>query len=192
MIEGIDLKSSYIILHLFGVTVGAGGAFMSDLIFLSSIKDQNISPTEQRFMDIGSKMVWVGLVILVLSGILLMSLDVAGYLASSKFQAKMTIVGIIILNGIVFHFLHIPRIKRHVGEDLSSSDEFHRKAFLLFVSGVVSVISWIFALVLGSLQSIPISYLPTMMVYGIVVVSGVLLGWILLKGVLFSSHRRKK
>ncbi len=144
--------------HLFGVIIGAGGAFASDFMFFSSIKDKMISHTEMRFLRLGSRMVWVGLAIIIFSGAFLFAADAARYLDSSKFLAKMTIVGVIIVNGVIFHLYHIPRLHKHIGRDFSLSKEFVKKSPLLLISGVISVVSWLAAFVLGVFHEVPYSY----------------------------------
>ena len=54
MFDFIEIKTVYTILHLFGIAIGAGGAFASDLIFFKSIKDGKLSNTEFGFMEMGS------------------------------------------------------------------------------------------------------------------------------------------
>lgn len=154
----MELKLILTIFHLLGVALGAGGAYMSDVMFFSSAKDGRISRTELRFLTLGSIMVWTGLAILLLSGLGLFSLDLERYLASSKFQAKATIVLIIFLNGLVFHFSHLDRLKRHTDEHFPSSDEFMRKRPILLASGAISFVSWTSALVLGAIPGLPYSY----------------------------------
>lgn len=167
--EFIDLKTIYTILHIFGAVLGAGGAFTSDAMFFSSMKDRMVTKTELRFLKLGSVMVWGGLILLLISGALLFSTDPAGYLASSKFLVKMTIVLIIILNGIFFHYNHIPRISRHVDTHLPSSDEFVRESPLLVFSGAISFVSWSATIILGVLRGIPYSYIEGMLFYVIAV-----------------------
>ena len=128
MFDFIDYKSFWTIVHVLGVIIGAGGAFASDLMFFNSVKDRKIDQTEMRFFRLGSKMVWVGIAIIVVSGIFLVSTNIPRHLESSKFLAKMTIVAVIIVNGVIFHTTHIPRLHRHIGRDYSSSKEFVKKA----------------------------------------------------------------
>lgn len=165
----MELKLILTILHLLGVALGAGGAYMSDLMFFSSARDSRISQTELRFLTLGSIMVWLGLSILFLSGLGLFSLDSAKYLASTKFQAKATIVFIIFLNGLVFHFSHLDRIKRHTDEHFPSSDEFMRKRPILLASGAVSFVSWTSALILGAIPGLPYSYSQIMGGYLVII-----------------------
>ena len=166
----MELSSLYTIFHLLGVALGLGGALMSDSMFLKSLKDMKISKTEMGFLQGGSAMVWLGLIILIISGALLFSLNTERYLDSDKFLAKMTIVGIILLNGLFLHISLVPRLRRHIEGHLPSSDEFMRKRLYLFTSGAVSLVSWLSALVLGALHKVPWSYADIMGVYLLILV----------------------
>jgi len=142
-----------------------GGAIASDSIFFSSIRDEKISDTEMRFLRLGGKMVWLGLGIIVVSGIFLVAVNPWRYLSSQKFLAKMTIVAILIANGILFHLVHIPRLHRHAGTHFPSSDEFMRAVPLLLASGATSVVSWFSTFVLGAVGRLDFSYGTFMAVY---------------------------
>lgn len=174
MFDFIDYHTFWVIIHLFGVIVGAGGAFTSDWIFFSSIKDNVVSRTEMRFLRLSSKMVWIGIAVIVISGAFLFAADPREYIQSSKFLAKMTIVAVIIANGIIFHRHHIPRLHRHVGRNVSLSEEFMKKSPLLLASGAVSGVSWLSAFVLGALPEVPYGYPAIMALYLIVLGLGVL------------------
>lgn len=163
--ELIDFKSLFIILHIIGAVLGAGGAYISDAIFISATKDRIINKTEFRFMKMGSIFVWTGLFMLIVSGLLLFLTNPVFYLNSSKFLIKMFIVLVIFINGLFFHLIHFPRIYRHISHHYPSSDEFMRKKKLLLISGVISFTSWTLALILGSLSSIPFSFGQALLAY---------------------------
>lgn len=169
----IDSHTLFTIVHLLGVVVGMGGAIASDLTFFSSIRDEKISQTEMRFLRLGGKMVWAGLFVIVVSGALLFAERPDRYLASPKFIAKITVVAILIANGIVFHLVHIPRLHRHAGAHFPSSDEFIRNAPLLLASGATSLVSWLGAFVLGALGRVTFPYAQIMAVYFAVLFSGI-------------------
>lgn len=177
-----------VIVHLFGVILGAGGAFASDMMFFSSARDKTFSETELRFLRIGSAMVWTGLVILILSGIGLFLQDPERYLASSKFLLKMTVVGVIFINGIIFHMLHIPRLKRHMDHHYPSSDEFMRARPWLLASGAISFTSWVCAFVLGSLKSIPLTYWQAVLFY-LVLLACAIAGALIIRGRVLPHHK---
>jgi hypothetical protein len=170
--EWIDAETVYTILHLLGVAVGVGGAFMSDVMFLTSTKDRVLDAGEMRMLKTGSVVTWVGLALLIISGILLFSTNPAGYLASSKFITKMLIVLALTLNGVVFHVVHIPKLEKLVGTKLSESPLFIKNSRTMYISGAISVVSWTLALVLGGLGMIPISVGVAMLIYlGLVVIA---------------------
>ena len=185
----MELSLIFLIVHLFGVALGAGGAFASDMMFLYSVKDERISEAEIAFLKLGSKMVWLGLGLLVISGIGLFALKPDFYLTSPKFLLKMTIVGIIILNGAFFHLLHIPRLMRHSGEHFPSSDEFTRKRPYLVASGAISFVSWSSAIVLGALKKVPFSYIELFAVY-MILLSGAVFVSLLMQDKILPHHRQ--
>jgi len=164
------------IFHLIGVVFGAGGAAASDLMFFKSIRDHQISKAEEGFLRLGSTMVWGGLALLLLSGLGLYSLDPIYYLQSDKFFAKMLIVGILTLNGLVFHVSHLPWLQRHTDMPLRNGAGFARRAPLLILAGVISATSWTAALVLGSLREVPMTFQQIMTVYGAILVINAIIG----------------
>lgn len=158
----LDVKTIYTIFHLIGVAFGAGGAYISGFLFLSAIRDGNVSMEDIKALKVGSKAIWVGILILVASGALLFFLDPDKYLNSSKFLAKMTIVAVIIANGILYHLYHIPKLAREKDTQFTFSN--NKKIFL---SGAITFASWTFALALGSIKAIPYSYFAILSAYGI-------------------------
>lgn len=169
----LDNTTIYLIAHIFGAILGAGGAFLSDAMFFSSVKDGLIEKTELRFMQLGGKFVWIGIFILVVSGVFLVSTNPDYYLSSTKFLAKVSIVGLIITNGIIFHFIHLPNIKKHLGIKFKDAPLFIKSSSFLIVSGALSMVSWVFTVVLGMLKKVPYSYMQIMSVYLICIISAV-------------------
>lgn len=165
-----DLFPILIGAHLFGVVLGMGAAFMSDFMFFASIRDERVTATELRFLRLGGKVVWLGLGVVALSGVLLVLTDPAEYLVSNKFIAKMAVVGVLAVNGAAFHLFHIPRLHRHAGEHFPSSDEFVRHLPFLVASGAVSLVSWTSAFVLGLLRGLPFPAWQIIAVYAALIV----------------------
>ena len=145
-----------------------------------------ITHTEISFLRACGTLVWIGLFILIVSGTGIFFLDMEKYLNSNKFLAKMTIVTILMINGVIFHIVHIPRLLRHAGQHFPSSDEFMHKRPLLLISGAVSVVSWSWALVLGMMKYVPYAYGTIMLVY-IGVLGAAIIAALLLKNKLLPS-----
>lgn len=173
MFDFIDPKTFYTLIHLLGVALGAGGALLSDIMFLVSTKDKIVQAGELRMLRVGSKATWFGLALLYISGYLLFSTNPEGYMASSKFISKMIIVGVLTVNGVFFHFIHLPHLKTLVNKNLARSRYFKRHSFGMYIGGVISVVSWILALLLGGLRSIPISVSQMLVIYLILIILGI-------------------
>lgn len=183
--DASQLHTLFLVIHLFGVAFGAGGAFMSDLAFFRSIKDKKISQAEFGFLKMTSQATWFGLVLLLISGAGMFAMSPEVLSSSGKFLVKMTIVAILLINGVLFQYVHIPFIGKHIGKVLSkvSKPNDMRKTPILIMSGVVSVTSWASALILGALHSVPFSY-PV----GIALYMGVLGSGFLVSKIVFSAH----
>lgn len=187
MFDFIELKTIYLILHLVGLALGAGGAFVSDAIFMTSMKDKKISRDEMTIISVGGNLVWFGLLLLTISGLLLMSLNWTGYIMSTKFIAKMIIVLIIAINGVVIHHAYLPKMRELVEVDLRGNEMFRKISKFLYVSGALSVVSWISALTLGAFKKIPLSVLDILKIYGVIVVGAMLVSLIVRRSFLRSK-----
>lgn len=174
MFDFIDTKTIYTIAHVFGTIIGAGGAFVSDGMFFETVRDGRITKRELDFMNLGGKFVWLGLLVLLISGIFLVSTNPAHYFASEKFIAKVIIVAIIAINGVVFHMIHIPHIRNHLGVKLRESETFLKKYSFIIISGALSLVSWIFTVILGSLRHVPYSVIDILSVYILCVLCAVI------------------
>jgi hypothetical protein len=174
MLEFIDLKIIFTIFHLLGVVIGMGAAFMTDIMFMYSTRDKVLDAKEISFISLGSRTVWIGLIIIILSGAILFALEPTQYLNSSKFLAKMTVVLVLTINGALFHFKHLPFLRTQVDQDLSLSAIFKNKSLGLFVSGAVSSVSWLSALMLGVFRGVPYNYFTIISVYLMILLVGVL------------------
>lgn len=147
---------------------------MSDAMFFLSVRDKKFTKTEIQFLKLGSGMVWAGLLILFLSGIGLLSLAPDKYMASSKFIAKMIIVAVIVINGAIMHVYQLPMIIKTADKKFQLSKKFMERRSHLLIGGAVSITSWSFALILGTLRGIPYSVTMIMTVYIAVVFIAIL------------------
>ncbi len=183
-----------LIMHIVGVAMGVGGAITTDATFLRSIWDRTITKGQLQLIEIISKVVVSGLILLILSGISLVALH-PHYLSlsdgSQLFWVKMTIVLILTINGIVFHKKILPILQRHQDQSLAS-DEVRNKLWLLASTGGLSGISWVTVLALGKfMQVTDFSYLFIMNAYLLLVFGAILTGYLGLYWVLFSDLRGK-
>lgn len=164
-----DNKSFFTLLHVLSVIAGMGSALTADILFNFFAKDKYLNQKEIKTSSLLSRIVWISLFCIILSGIALFLSDIAKYSESTKFLAKMSIVGILTFNGFI--------LSKFVWSSVIS------KGFLVlrkyrgvrkvsFVCGMISVVSWIFACVLGILDKVGFSYLQIMSVYGFIIFCG--------------------
>lgn len=168
----VEVKTLLLIVHLLGLALGVGGALISDAIFFRAIRDWRISKTEMEFVHLGGVAVSIGLGLLILSGLAMFSLDMERYLASTKFMAKMAVVAILAANAVLLHKLHIPHMARISKKGISTRTGFAKSRTLVLASGVVSVVSWLSAMVLGAFRSIPWSIEMILSVYAFALLIG--------------------
>lgn len=181
----ITLRESFTVFHLLGVALGLGGALFSDLLFFRAARNGVLSRGELTPLLLGSHAVTAGLALLIVSGAGLFALDTERYLASTKFLSKMTVVGVLTLNGIILHVVHIPRLRHMAGRRLFEHASGARYAFV--VSGTVSLVSWVTALTLGSFSGVPLAYGQIIGAYAIVLLTSVVCA-VLLSPHLFSTR----
>lgn len=155
----------FLILHLTGVAIGAGAAYMGDILFLASAKDRVFSKDETKLMHVAGTVTWLGIILLIISGIGLFSQNPATYLQSSKFITKMILVAIIAMNGIALHQAHMPNIKKVIGFRIHTHPHFKKSSHLMQFSGAVSVTAWTSVIILGALDSIPFTIIEALGIY---------------------------
>ena len=177
----------FVIFHILGVAIGAGAAFTGDFIFFASIKDKVISKEENKLMDAVSTLVWFGLGLILLSGVGLVWLRPEIFLRSEKFWAKMTVVLVIAINGLIFRFVHRKTFAESIGVRFEKADKLMKNKLSIIISGALSMISWVYTIILGVLSRTPFSYAEFIFFYmGILVIA--FFGAVLLKDRILSAN----
>ncbi len=173
-----QIKVPMTVLHVLSVVFAMGAAVASDILFHFYGADKSLSKGEVSTLAILSRVIWYGLLIIVFSGAGIFLSDPVRYLASSKFLAKMTIMVIIIMNGIFIHFFVWRRITGKGFLSLKSAAPARRIAF---VCGSISAVSWISALSLGVLDAVRAPYVSIIGMYGAIlafaIVASLIMEW---------------
>lgn len=168
-----DNKRIFVIIHVLAVIIGMGGALISDIFFNIYIKDKKIQPNENKTLGILSTIVWTGLFFIVLSGLAIFLSDPIKYSHSVKFLVKMTIVGVIIINGYAFFRIIHPALRKIDFTDSNMHHKYVKLRKIAFAMGAISLTSWLVAFVLGMIKTIPISYEMAMLTYLIIGLFGI-------------------
>lgn len=163
----IQHRPIIVMLHLVGLALGLGGATFGDLFFFRFLKDLRISQYESEILKGISQVVWFGLALLIISGLALYLPYASDYNASSKFLAKVSIILVIITNGAFLNLMVAPRLIHITFGDMHAHQpgELRKARKLAFALGAISFVSWYSALILGALDSVPLSYSALMTIY---------------------------
>lgn len=166
----MTLGTVFVISHLIGLVFGLGSATVGDVLFFRALRNRQFSEDEVDNLHTIGLLTWIGLSILILSGIGLVwwkFATIADYTIPAKLAAKLTIVVIIALNGLFIHRLTIPLLRQSIGKSLEKT-VFFQSSRLIFASGALSLTSWWSAFLLGGLRKIEFSYLEWLAIYGAV------------------------
>lgn len=153
-----NIKSAITFLHLAGLALGVGGAWILDLFIVKHLK-QKITKDNYQVIDFVSKWVSVGLFLLWISGFFF----IAYYyffkpelLSNQKVWSKIFIVIILTINGIFVHYTILPKLKAAINKNLinSLSDQEVIKTICI---GTISFVSWLFPIVLGVTETLNFS-----------------------------------
>lgn len=155
----IEYKTVIVILHALSAALGVGTVLVTDVFFMKFLKDFIISKSESEILDTLSQVVWFALGMLLLTGVALFLPTSAAYLAKSKFVAKVFVVGVIAVNGVLLNLFIAPKLMKISFRENSVGypGELHHLRRYAYAFGAVSLISWITSFVLGSLRSLPFS-----------------------------------
>ena len=136
----MDVHFFLIISHLIGTVLGVGGATFAEIFHTRALKDGVVNPEEGATLKIVYRVLRVGLVITVFSGFgFLLLFRLTGMeerLLDPKLWAKMTIVGILLVNALLLQAHRIP----------------------LWLGASLSLASWYAAMIIGAWRGMPYSY----------------------------------
>ncbi|OGI63630.1 hypothetical protein A2733_00510 [Candidatus Nomurabacteria bacterium RIFCSPHIGHO2_01_FULL_40_20] len=166
-----EIKPVSTIFHVLSAVVGMGAALMGDFLFNFYSKDKILNQTEIQTLNVLSKIVWYGLLLLLISGLMLFFSNPDRYLSSDKFLAKMTILVVLVLNGFFLSKEIWPRLTKK-GFLTDRKERKTRK--IAFACGTISVISWISVLAFGVLNSVNFSYVGILAIYALILVFGII------------------
>lgn len=192
----MELSLFITLFHIIGVAIGVGGATVSDVLFFRALADRKISKDELALLHTLGLMLWVGLFILIASGLGFLGLQYANtgavhYLNDTWFQAKMTIIAILSTNALVMHWYIFPFMEAHTGKVLDFAT-MSPKLALFATTGVVSITSWYTALVLGVTRGLDFTYGLIFNLYLVILAIGVLVAYTLLAAAIFKKPTDSK
>lgn len=185
----MTLLSLIKLVHLLGLIMGFGGAILADVLIL---RGAILSPIEKKTVHAVrglSHLVFAGLALLWLSGIILVGIRVSAdpnVWMNQKIWAKVIIVSILTVNGIFVHNIALGRLAARQSQKLFSVNRPYELAGLSLVAAISSV-SWIVPFVLG----VATEFNFTVRAVGILAVYSVLVvvGWATFFAIAYMSAR---
>jgi hypothetical protein len=188
------LRVALLTLHFIGLAFGLGGAAVADFTFSKAIKmGDRISPETVNWMRSFSKIVWIGIGILSISGIGLFLTHPKVYLTSPGFLAKMLFVLVLIINGLFLNFYTTARLTTfNFSERYQRRDAAWKARKLSFVFGAISSVSWYSALLVAMFRTvIKLPFIAYVGIY-IAVLAFAIEGSLLLEQILYKRFNKMK
>jgi hypothetical protein len=152
----LRLLTLFVGLHLVGLCFGLGGATMLDFWILRWMRWGSLPGEIARIFLFISKVVTVGITLLWISGLGFLAIyawESPDKLHNPKLWAKITVVIVLTLNGLVIHAHVLPGVLRDVSRPMLDGISGARTGIFL-VSGAVSGVSWYTAFALGLMREL--------------------------------------
>lgn len=155
-----SLKTLTIFIHALSASVGLGLILVIDYLFFKFLKDKKIDEREKEILDDLSDFVWLILGLIIVSGFFLYISNIEEYQNSVKFQFKIIVVLVLVINGFLMNFFVSPKLIELDFKNLSSYKE-----KMLIIMGTISIISWFSAFILGRLKQIDVPLINLLTIY---------------------------
>jgi hypothetical protein len=155
-LPSLRLMTLLVGLHLIGLCFGLGGATMLDFWILRWMRWGSLPGEIARIFLFVSKVVSVGIALLWISGLGFLATyawEAPEKLHNPKLWAKVTVVIVLTLNGLVIHAHVLPGVLRDVSRPMLDGISGARTGIFL-VSGAVSGVSWYTAFALGLMREL--------------------------------------
>lgn len=166
------------LVHLIGLIMGFGGALLADYMIFSRGVIRPIDNDTIFHTRLLSHIVSIGLCILWISGIALIMVKLQeqpDFMQNPKVWAKISVVMVLTINGILVHKLILPVMVNAVGRRLFDGVTTRQLACMTLL-GSVSLVSWLLPFVLG--KAAGLNYVTPMSVILAVYVVCMLAAWL--------------
>ncbi|MFT5359939.1 MAG: putative membrane protein [Candidatus Paceibacteria bacterium] len=186
----VEYQNFLAIFHALMVSLGIGGALITDIFFFKFLKDYRIAKEESEVLKTFYQIMWVALTGIIVTGLLLFLSDITYYSTSQTFIARALIVLIIGLGGGLLNLVVFPKIQEITfgGEHTHRAGELSRLRKTAFAVGSVSIVSWVVLFILGSVAELPYSAKESLGVYVVVLILSVLVSQVYAKMISGKKH----
>ncbi|MFC1662827.1 hypothetical protein ACFL04_01510 [Patescibacteria group bacterium] len=172
--------ATWLLIHFIGLAISLGSVFVVDVMWFIYEREKKYSHFLVKFSPIMSMMVWVGLILLITSGIFLTAERPDYYLTDARFQMKLILVLLLVANGVYLNLRVGPRIQELTPLfHEEATDKYYQLKTRGVVSGVISLFSWIGAIVFAVYKNIDQPLINLLIIFIAIVLTGVGVGaWV--------------
>lgn len=151
----MDIKTIFVLGHLVGLVIGLGAVTLLDIYLLRLLRGKPVSAADASLVDFGSKLAMIGLGILWFTGaafLVIYAIRDPSLLANPKLHAKIAVVAILSVNGVLLHNWVMPLMQRSVGRPLFGPGSRVRTRLAFRAAASISAASWWTPVVLGAVK----------------------------------------
>ena len=170
-LTNIDIHFVYLFIFTLGLSFGTGAALLGNVLFFVATKDRRISQDEFSIIKSARTVGWFGILLYSFAGLGLFTLAYESMLQLELFYASMLIVGILVVNSLIFHFYHIPELERSINEP-AEEGKLSYGAYII-ISEVVAIVSWIFLNLYHSMHRSEVGFFAFLAMYLFIIFVGV-------------------
>lgn len=142
------LSEAMWLLHFLGLAWGVGGATVAAILMAKADRNPEIAPLVMKTMPAISKLIWIAIILLVVSGIALAQL-VTWPINPTILLAKHALVVILILNGLYLGFRILPKMQKLAPTGGKPSAEFLKAKKSAKIASILGLVLWYVILVLS-------------------------------------------
>jgi hypothetical protein len=180
----MDWQPLIVVAHIVGAAIGVGGSMATDSVFLRSIRNRHISSEQFLLIRSVSDVVMIGLGLVALTGVALLLLS-PELINNAKFQAKMLVVVVLLVNGLLFHGLVLPYLAKHRDQWLGGELLSLPRRWVFAASGAISGVSWFAALILGAWDPPEIGFVLKVAIYLAIAVGASVAAFLVLSHIIY-------
>ncbi len=163
-----NYRDIWLILHLFAMVIGLGGATYTDILLVTFLKDFKIDKKEKEVVHTMSAAVTVGVFLALFSGVMLFWAKPEELLSTPKFIAKSIIFAVIMINGFLLHRLLLPKLlKFNFKCEHYIIEKFLHLRHLGFIMGAISGVSWYSVFLLGAFSRLNLTIFQILGTYAV-------------------------
>lgn len=130
--------------HVVFMAWGLGGATVAAILMIKARKEPALMPSVMKFMEPVSKLIWIAIIGLLITGIVIAALGAGkGSYDAGVLAVKHAAVTVLVINGLILSLLLLPKLKKLFPAPGSKpSLEFLKTSKLLNASSTIGLVLW--------------------------------------------------